>query len=33
MKNVKEFIKVKGITKYFGGSDKPTIRKYKFNYK
>lgn len=25
MKNVKEFIKVKGITKYFGGSDKPTL--------
>lgn len=25
MKNVKEFIKVKGITKYFGESDKPTL--------
>ncbi|NMM62640.1 nitrate/sulfonate/bicarbonate ABC transporter ATP-binding protein [Clostridium sp. P21] len=25
MKNIKEFIKVKGITKYFGGSDKPTL--------
>ncbi|AKA68962.1 nitrate/sulfonate/bicarbonate ABC transporter ATP-binding protein [Clostridium scatologenes] len=25
MKSVKEFIKVKGITKYFGGSDKPTL--------
>ncbi|MFL0197804.1 nitrate/sulfonate/bicarbonate ABC transporter ATP-binding protein [Clostridium sp. WILCCON 0269] len=25
MKNLKEFIKVKGITKYFGGSDKPTL--------
>ncbi len=25
MKNAKEFIKVKGITKYFGGSDKPTL--------
>ncbi|WML36881.1 nitrate/sulfonate/bicarbonate ABC transporter ATP-binding protein [Clostridium sp. OS1-26] len=25
MKNAKEFIKVKEITKYFGGSDKPTL--------
>jgi NitT/TauT family transport system ATP-binding protein len=25
MKNAKEFIKVKGITKYFGSSDKPTL--------